>query len=62
MERNTIADIAAKHAGNLLKTGTLMVISSIMSTNLRESTGETMQQLTKDIRRARNSLRERSAS
>jgi len=57
MER--IADIAAKHMGNLLKTGAYMILSSIMSSNVRNSTSTTLQQIAKDIRMVRNNLRER---
>lgn len=59
MKRNTIADVISKHAGNLFKTGAYMIISSIMSSNLRDSTTTTLQEVAKDVRRARNSLRER---
>lgn len=56
-----VIDIASRHALNLLKTGTLMVISSILSSSLRESTSETMHEAVRDIRMVRNSMRERRA-
>lgn len=59
---NTFVNLASKHAANFLKTGAFMVISSIASSSLRTFTAESLQEIAKDIRRARNNFRERKTT
>ena len=56
---SNFADLAAKHGGNILKTGAYMVASSIISASLRNSTTQSLEEIAKDIRRARNNFKER---
>lgn len=56
---NTFIDIAAKHGANVLRTGLFMVISSVAASSLRNSTTESLQEIVKDIKRARNNFREK---
>ena len=52
-------DLISKHGANFLKTGAFMVISAITSASLKESTSQSLQEISKDIRKARNDFREK---
>ena len=56
---NTLVNLATKHAGNILKTGCIMIISSMATSTLRNSTSETLNEIARDIRRTRSVIRER---
>ena len=52
-------NLVSKHGGNFLRTGAFMVISAITSASLKESTSQSLQEISKDFRKARNNLREK---
>jgi hypothetical protein len=56
---NTFVNLATKHAGNILKTGCVMLISTVATSTLRNFTSETMNEIARDIRRTRAIIRER---
>lgn len=57
MNNNEIINSLAKNAGNIIKTGGILLASTIINQTLRSQTNETMDSLTKDLRRAKNDFR-----
>lgn len=52
-----ITDLIAKNGSNLLKTGTFVILSTIANQAVRDSSKETILEITKDIRRIKNTYR-----
>ena len=53
-----MANLAFRHGKNLLRTGVFVLMSSVVSSELKNSTAETTREIAKDIRVARNMMRE----
>ena len=56
---NLIGNIAIRQARNIVTAGALMIASSIANSSVRAFTNDTLESITRDIRRVKNGLKER---
>ena len=54
-----LSEVIQRNAYNFLKTGTVFLLSSLASQALRETSNETMRDLSKDIRQVKTEIKDR---
>lgn len=55
-----LIDLVKRHGGNLLKTGLILLASTLISQTLRAQTQETMDCVARDVRKIRYDIKERA--
>ena len=59
MITSVVANMTRKHLKNIVKTGSALILSNLVQAELRRCSNDTIEEVAKDLRRARNGIRER---